>query len=155
MEAVKAVYAAREEQFTPEVMRHLERVVLLRTIDQQWKDHLLNMDRLKEGVGLRGYGQQNPLQAYQKEGFAMFNEMMDRIHTEAVRSLFTVQVKQEQDLEDMEERRPKQQGVTLSHGAVSEAAAAQTPVRNDGDKTGRNDPCPCGSGKKFKKCHGR
>ena len=115
------------------------------------------MDRLKEGVGLRGYGQQNPLQAYQKEGFALFDEMMDRIHTEAVRNLFTLQVRQEEDVEQLEEkeRRP-QPSMTLSHGAVSQApAAAATPVRNDGEKVGRNDPCPCGSGKKYKKCHGK
>ncbi len=157
VEEAKTVYAAREEEFTSEVMRHLERVVLLRTIDQQWKDHLLSMDRLKEGVGLRGYGQQNPLQAYQKEGFALFDEMMDRIHTEAVRNLFTLQVRQEEDVEQLEEkeRRP-QPSMTLSHGAVSQApAAAATPIRNDGEKVGRNDPCPCGSGKKYKKCHGK
>ena len=152
----REVYAAREEEFTPEVMRHLERVVLLRTIDQQWKDHLLSMDRLKEGVGLRGYGQQNPLQVYQKEGFTLFNEMMDRIHTEAVRNLFTLQVRQEEDVDQLEqeERRP-QPSMTLSHGAVSAAPAAASTVKNEGDKVGRNDPCPCGSGKKYKKCHGR
>ncbi len=154
VEAAQGIYASREEEFTPDVMRHLERVVLLRTIDQQWKDHLLSMDRLKEGVGLRGYGQQNPLQAYQKEGFVLFDDMMDRIHTEAVRSLFTVQVRQEEDLDQLEEQeRRSKPSMTMSHGAVTSAPAAAT-VKHEGDKVGRNDPCPCGSGKKYKKCHG-
>ena len=154
VDRAKAVYAGREEQFGEPVTRHLERVVMLQTIDQQWKDHLLSMDRLKEGVGLRGYGQQNPLQAYQKEGFALFDDMMERIQTEGVRKLYTVQVVQEEDVEQLEERRPKQR-MTLSHGAVSEAGPASSAHKQDGEKVGRNDPCPCGSGKKYKKCHGR
>jgi len=150
-----AVYEDRETAFGEPVMRHLEKVILLQTIDQQWKDHLLTMDRLKEGVGLRGYAQQNPLQAYQKEGFTLFEEMMARIDAEATRKLFTVQLVREEDVERLEEQR-RPQPMTLSHGAVVEAAApASKNVTPDGDKLGRNDPCPCGSGKKYKKCHGR
>ena len=127
-------------------------MILLLMIDQKWKDHLLSMDRLKEGVGLRGYAQQNPLQAYQKEGFEYFQEMMERIEADAVRKLLTVQLVREEDVERLEaERRP--QPMRLSHGAVSAAAPAED--ANDAQRAGRNDPCPCGSGKKFKKCHGR
>ncbi len=144
-------YAAREDQYGPEVIRHLEKVVMLQTIDQQWKDHLLSMDRLKEGVGLRGYAQQNPLQAYQKEGFGLFGEMIDRIESESIRKLFTVQLVRDEDVERLEEER-KPAPMTLSHGAVSDIP--KEPVRA-ADKVGRNDPCPCGSGKKYKRCHGK
>jgi preprotein translocase subunit SecA len=154
-ERVRAIYDAREQSFSEPVMRHLEKVILLQTIDQQWKDHLLTMDRLKEGVGLRGYAQQNPLQAYQKEGFTLFGEMIDRIEAEATKKLLTVQLVREEDIERMEEQR-RPQPMTLSHGAVVEAPQAQAKATNaEGDKLGRNDPCPCGSGKKYKRCHGR
>jgi preprotein translocase subunit SecA len=154
-ENVLALYDAREEAFTPPVMRHLEKVILLQTIDQQWKDHLLTMDRLKEGVGLRGYAQVNPLQEYQKEGFTLFEDMVARIETEATKKLLTVQLVREEDVERLEEQR-RPQRMTLTHGAVVEAAPAQSKnVNADGDKLGRNDPCPCGSGKKYKRCHGR
>jgi preprotein translocase subunit SecA len=124
---------------------------MLQTIDQQWKDHLLSMDRLKEGVGLRGYAQQNPLQAYQKEGFGLFGEMIDRIESESIRKLFTVQLVRDEDVERLEEeRRPAP--VTLSHGAVSDIPKEPASAA---DKVGRNDPCPCGSGKKYKRCHGK
>jgi preprotein translocase subunit SecA len=154
-ERVRQIYDMREQSFTEPVMRHLEKVILLQTIDQQWKDHLLTMDRLKEGVGLRGYAQQNPLQAYQKEGFTLFGEMVDRIEAEATKKLLTVQLVREEDIERLEEQR-KPQPMTLSHGAVVEAPPAQAKATNpEGDKLGRNDPCPCGSGKKYKRCHGR
>ncbi|MBM4242698.1 MAG: preprotein translocase subunit SecA [Deltaproteobacteria bacterium] len=154
-ERVRVLYEAREEGFSAPVMRHLEKVILLQSIDQQWKDHLLTMDRLKEGVGLRGYAQQNPLQAYQKEGFTLFGEMIDRIDAEATKKLLTVQLVREEDIERIEEQR-RPQPMTLSHGAVVEAAPAQNKAVNaEGDKLGRNDPCPCGSGKKYKRCHGK
>ena len=154
-ERMRALYDAREESFSEPVMRHLEKVILLQTIDQQWKDHLLTMDRLKEGVGLRGYAQQNPLQAYQKEGFTLFGDMIERIDAEATKKLLTVQLVREEDIERIEEQR-RPQPMTLSHGAVVEAAPTQTKtVTPEGDKLGRNDPCPCGSGKKYKRCHGR
>jgi preprotein translocase subunit SecA len=113
------------------------------------------MDRLKEGVGLRGYAQVNPLQAYQKEGFTLFEEMIGRIEAEAAKKLLTVQLVREEDVERMEEQR-RPQPMTLTHGAVVDAAPAQNKnVNAEGDKLGRNDPCPCGSGKKYKRCHGR
>ena len=155
VDRVTAAYEAREAGFGEPVMRHLEKVVLLQTIDQQWKDHLLTMDRLKEGVGLRGYAQQNPLQAYQKEGFTLFGDMIARIDAEAVKKLFTVQLVREEDVERLEQQR-RPQPMVLSHGAVTEAPPAASDAQGAGaDKLGRNDPCPCGSGKKYKKCHGR
>lgn len=150
-EKAREYYSARETKYGPEVIRHLEKVIMLQTIDQQWKDHLLSMDRLKEGVGLRGYAQQNPLQAYQKEGFTLFGEMIGRIETESIRKLFTVQLVRDEDVERLEEKR-KPEPMTLSHGAVSDLPKKPASAA---DKVGRNDPCPCGSGKKYKRCHGK
>jgi preprotein translocase subunit SecA len=155
-ERVQALYAEREQGFTPPVMRQLEKFVMLQTIDALWKEHLLAMDHLKEGIGLRGYGQRNPLQEYQKEGFSMFEEMIDLIHRDVVEKVFTVQVAREADLDRLEaRRRPQPTQMVMSGGGAEPAKAkAPTPQRRDQAKVGRNDPCPCGSGKKFKKCHG-
>ncbi len=162
-ERLRQVYQAREQEFGDPVMRQIEKVFMLQTIDQLWKDHLLSMDHLKEGIGLRGYAQKNPLQEYKKEGFSMFEDMINRVHQETVQKLFTVQVSREEDLERLEARRRQQQAaqvVTSGGGGVPAAAGAPRPAprvvtqRRDADKVGRNDPCPCGSGKKYKKCHG-
>jgi preprotein translocase SecA subunit len=157
-ERVRAVHAEREAAFTPPVMRQLEKFVLLQTIDQLWKEHLLNMDHLKEGIGLRGYGQRNPLQEYQKEGFEMFEEMIASIHQDAVQKVFTVQAVRADDLQRLEQRRrPQAAQMTMSGGGdpmPRPAQAKATGPRRDAPKVGRNDPCPCGSGKKYKKCHG-
>ncbi len=163
-EATRAMHAQREAGFTPPVMRHLEKLVVLQTIDQLWKEHLLNMDHLKEGIGLRGYAQKNPLQEYQKEGFTMFEEMLERVHTETVQKVFTVQAVRADDLERIEQRqRPAEAQMTMSGGgdpnpqpvvSPRRSAAAASGGRAEPAKAGRNDPCPCGSGKKFKKCHG-
>jgi preprotein translocase subunit SecA len=128
---------------------------MLQTIDTLWKDHLLNMDHLKEGIGLRGYGQKNPLQEYQKEGFALFEDMVHRVQEDVVQKLFTVEIARESTagMAEMEiQQRP--QRVVLSHGAQPtepERPAAKRQV----DKVGRNDPCPCGSGRKYKRCCGK
>jgi preprotein translocase subunit SecA len=128
---------------------------MLQTIDGLWKDHLLGMDHLKEGIGLRGYGQRNPLQEYQKEGFAMFGEMIGRIHEDVVQKVFTVQIAREEDLARLEaRRRPQPAQMTMSGGGAAARPAKPAGQRRDGAKVGRNDPCPCGSGKKYKKCHG-
>jgi preprotein translocase SecA subunit len=158
----RAAHAQREQAFTPPVMRQLEKFVLLQTIDQLWKEHLLNMDHLKEGIGLRGYAQKNPLQEYQKEGFAMFEDMIDRIHSDAVQKVFTVQAVRQEELQRLEQRRqPQEAQMTMSGGgeaprpvAGRPAAAARRAGGIEQPKAGRNDPCPCGSGKKYKKCHG-
>ena len=155
-ERVRKVYDEREQTFGPPVMRQVEKLVMLQTLDSLWKDHLLAMDHLKEGIGLRGYAQKNPLTEYQKEGFAMFEAMLRVMQQDVVEKAFSVQVTQQEAVGELEQQqqqqRPRQ--VVMSHGGESEAAA-QTPAKRDGDKVGRNDPCPCGSGKKFKRCHGK
>ncbi|MGH7835025.1 MAG: preprotein translocase subunit SecA, partial [Candidatus Binatia bacterium] len=144
----------KEKRFGPEMMRQIEKFVMLQTIDGLWKDHLLNMDHLKEGIGLRGYGQKNPLQEYQKEAFAMFETMVHRIQEDAVQKVFTVELAHERVVEELEvQQRP--QRMVLSHGGANGPEAASEPVKRQGDKVGRNNPCPCGSGKKYKRCHGK
>ena len=128
-------------------MRYLEKVILLQVIDTQWKDHLLAMDHLKEGIGLRGYGQKDPLVEYKKEAFDMFAEMTSRISTEVVSRIFKIQVQKKEALQ----REPVQPG-RINYNRGDGSTAAQT-VRT-AKKSGRNDPCPCGSGKKYKKCCG-
>ncbi len=153
-EKVRKVYEDREGEFGPEVMRHLERVITLQTIDNQWKDHLLAMDHLKEGIGLRGYGQLDPLQEYKREGFDMFEAMLDRYEKDIIEKLYSVRIAAERDVEKMEAQQQRtQQDIVLAHG--QEQAEKPQQVRRSGEKVGRNDPCPCGSGKKYKKCHGK
>ncbi len=154
LERVNQTYEKKEERFTPAMLRQLEKLIMLQTIDSLWKDHLLNMDHLKEGIGLRGYGQKNPLQEYQKEGFEMFEEMVHQIQEDVVQKLFTIEVAREAALEEMEvQRRP--QRMVLSHGGDGSEQARVTPIKRQGSKVGRNDPCPCGSGKKYKRCCGK
>jgi len=147
------VYETREQAFGVPVMSQIEKLVLLQTLDSLWKDHLLAMDHLKEGIGLRGYGQRNPLTEYQKEGFSMFDAMMRVMQQDVVEKVFSVQVSQRESAEQIEQQRRPQQ-VVMSHGGETEAASQPT-VKREGDKVGRNDPCPCGSGKKYKRCHGK
>jgi len=154
LERVTRSYERKEQQFSPPVLRQLEKIILLQTIDGLWKDHLLNMDHLKEGIGLRGYGQKNPLQEYQKEGFEMFEEMVHRVQEDVVQKLFTIEMARDGAVEEMEiQRRP--QRMVLSHGGDAGEPARPAPVRRQGEKVGRNDPCPCGSGKKYKRCCGK
>ncbi|MGB9379101.1 MAG: preprotein translocase subunit SecA, partial [Candidatus Binatus sp.] len=151
-ERVHQLYDQRETEFTEPVMRQIEKIVMLQTLDALWKDHLLAMDHLKEGIGLRGYAQVNPLTEYQKEGFTMFEALMAVMQQDVVEKVFSVQVQRQQDVEQIQQ--PKPQRVVMSHGGESEAAAP-TPTKREADKVGRNDPCPCGSGKKYKRCHGK
>ncbi len=145
-------YDEKEQLITPEAMRFHERMLMLQIVDSQWKDHLLAMDHLKEGIGLRGYGQRNPLIEYKKESFELFQELMDRIEEDAIRFLFLLQpVDQQKQAEQMERRRKRQRFVTSNQGGKT---GPKKPVKRDGAKVGRNDPCPCGSGKKYKKCCG-
>ncbi|HEY6419807.1 MAG TPA: preprotein translocase subunit SecA [Candidatus Binataceae bacterium] len=153
-ERVHKLYEDREAEFTQPVMRQIEKIVMLQTLDSLWKDHLLAMDHLKEGIGLRGYAQQNPLVEYQKEGFTMFESMMSVMQQDVIEKVFSVQVKREQDVEQIQQQQKPPQQVVMSHGGESEAQAA-APAKRDGEKVGRNDPCPCGSGKKYKRCHGK
>jgi preprotein translocase subunit SecA len=148
-EAVR-VYEGREALIGAENYRRLEHVVMLQTIDNLWKDHLLSMDHLKEGIGLRGYAQQNPLLVYKKEGFEMFQNLMDRVEEETLAILFRIQIAAPERLETLQ--RPREQRLTFSGGGEP---ARKPPAQRSPDKVGRNSPCPCGSGKKFKKCCGR
>jgi preprotein translocase subunit SecA len=195
-EAVKKRYEEKEKQFGADLMRWLERRIILDVVDSQWKDHLLSLDHLKEGIGLRGYGQKDPLVEFKKEAFILFEDMMARIDNETIRYLFHIQVQQAEKHPDEMQLRPESQGGPLpprsggAQAAVASAAArpGESPQRlpevarqlerkqqrqqrdlqyqtgpaqaeppkpvRAGAKVGRNDPCPCGSGKKYKKCHG-
>lgn len=148
--ALKA-YQDKEAVVGEHEFRELERFVMLQTVDNLWKDHLLSMDHLKEGIGLRGYAQQDPLMIYKKEGFELFNDMISRIKEETLGILFRIQLAEPEKLEDL--RRPKEQSMIFSGG--EDAGAGKQPVKRGKKKTGRNAPCPCGSGKKYKKCCGR
>ncbi|MEA3466509.1 MAG: preprotein translocase subunit SecA [Thermodesulfobacteriota bacterium] len=142
----------KEAEFTPDVMEHLMMVLLLQVIDSQWKDHLLSIDHLKEGIGLRGYAQKNPKEEYKREAYDLFMQMMGRIRQEVLQKLFMIQLVQDDDVERMEEEQRKRKIVT---NRSDEADKPAKPVTRDADKVGRNQPCPCGSGKKYKKCCGK
>ncbi len=195
-EKAEAAYQAKEDLVGASLMREAERNIMLHVIDDQWKDHLLSMDHLKEGIGLRGYGQKDPLVEYKKESYDLYKDMRDRIEDETVRYLYFLRFEQnpgalpfasddseyEEDEEAAERKKlevskalEEQQkvaaqsavqdmtrGIQKQHErelkelqfAGTNGSTANQPVSNGGPKTGRNDPCPCGSGKKFKKCHG-
>ncbi|HYR88364.1 MAG TPA: preprotein translocase subunit SecA [Terriglobia bacterium] len=134
-------------------MRYHERMLMLQIVDSHWKDHLLAMDHLKEGIGLRGYGQRDPLVEYKKESYGLFEDLMGRIEEDTLRFLFLLQpVEEKKQAEQVEKRRRRQEFVMSNQNNGGDGAARQ--VKRDAPKVGRNDPCPCGSGKKFKKCHG-
>ena len=162
LDAVKSRYVDRERELGEELMRALERHEMLIVIDTQWKDHLLSIDHLKEGIGLRGYGQRDPLTEYKKEAFDLFQDMAERVKAAVVERLFKVQVVREAPMAmptltaraDTQESRGEMPSVG---GEAPRAAPLGAPPRPaprtaTGDKVGRNDPCPCGSGKKYKKC---
>lgn len=155
---VEEAYQNQINENGEEAQRHLERVILLQMVDSHWKDHLLSMDHLKEGIGLRGYGQKNPLDEYKKEGFNLFQNMIETVKVQTVSTLMRVRVVKEDDVERLEEERRKKQEeemMMMNKGAAGEDPKAAQPIKREGDKVGRNSPCPCGSGKKYKKCHGR
>jgi preprotein translocase subunit SecA len=149
-ERVLERYAQREAEFSPQIMRMVERQILLITLDSLWKDHLLSMDHLKEGIGLRGYGQKNPLREYQREGFDMFLATLSRMRELSLERLFKIQIQREEDVERISNKERKQR-MQLGRGPSSEKPAT---FKRQGKKVGRNDPCPCGSGKKYKQCCG-
>ena len=142
-------YEAREAEIGAATFRQLERMVMIQTVDNLWKDHLLSMDHLKEGIGLRGYAQQQPLLVYKKEGFELFQNLMARIEEETLGILFRIQIAAPEKLEEM--HAPREQRMVFSGGGEPER---KPPAKRAPDKVGRNSPCPCGSGKKYKKCHG-
>jgi len=159
MALVQKAYAAQEEANGPENMRQLEKILLLQIVDAAWKDHLLSMDHLKEGIGLRGYGQKNPLNEYKREGYELFNRLMDAIRSQTVSHLMRVRIMQQDDVDRLEEerRRKKEQELLASKiaGGGDTTGEEEKTVRRESEKIGRNSPCPCGSGQKYKKCCGR
>ncbi|HMK76447.1 MAG TPA: preprotein translocase subunit SecA [Thermodesulfobacteriota bacterium] len=157
IEKAKEVYQKKEEEFGAPSLRYLEKVIMLQSIDFHWKDHLLAIDQLKEGIGLRGYGQRDPLIEYQKEAYQMFLDMLDRIKKDTVEKLFAIQMaKEEQAVKEVKMER--KQTFIMSRGEAAQGGGGKTEsgkgvtIRREGKKVGRNDPCPCGSGKKYKRC---
>ena len=175
LEGVNDMFRAKEEQIGAETMRQLEKHVMLTVVDDAWKDHLSNMDFLRQGINLVGYAQQDPKQAFKREAFRLFSEMLDRIKAEVVQMLARIRVRSEEEVAEMEAEqqriaaRLQQQMLASGGGAPAEGAFAAAPEESDrgvatavrrpvqlaGPKVGRNDLCPCGSGKKYKHCHGR
>ena len=157
---VRSLYEEKEKRLGPEYLRFQERMIMLQVLDMQWKDHLWSLDHLKEGIGLRGYGQRDPLIEYKKESFNMFEALRTRIEEETIRFLYLFEPisREEHDAREREreearrrlEQEQKQQNLVYSAGTDAPVVSA----RREMAKVGRNDPCPCGSGKKYKKCHG-
>ena len=143
----EALYNEREQELGDEIMRSLERMVLLRNVDSKWMDHIDNMDELRRGIGLRAYGQQDPIVAYRMESYDMFDEMSESIREETVRQMLTIRIKTKEETER------KQTAKITSESGASDGSEKGRTVRK-GKKVGPNDPCPCGSGKKYKKCCG-
>ena len=165
IDAVTQTYLTKQEAVGTEVIRHVEKEVMLHVLDSQWRDHLALMDQLRQGIHLRGYAQKNPKQEYKRESFELFSEMLDRIKHEVVSILSRVQIRSEAEVQALEaQRRQHDRDMQFQHAEVNamqgeadaEAQAeAATPYVREGRKVGRNEPCPCGSGKKYKQCHGR
>jgi preprotein translocase subunit SecA len=163
-DSVEEAYKGKEEQHGAEIIRHLEKVIMLQTLDTQWKEHLAEMDYLRQGIGLRGYAQKNPKQEYKREAFDMFTTMLDRVKTEVITVLAKVQLREESEVGELERRQQEmsRQGLELQHADASAAVtdgAQETnqpaPFIRNAPKVGRNEACPCGSGKKYKQCHGK
>jgi preprotein translocase subunit SecA len=162
VDAVDEHFTEKEQMTGVEVMRHFEKALMLNVLDQQWKDHLASMDYLRQGIGLRGYAQKQPMQEYKRESYEMFTDLLENIKHEVVRILARVQVKAEEDVEAVDAGRRRESNMEYRHdeagmaGQPPQAAevANETFVR-EGRKVGRNEPCPCGSGKKYKHCHGK
>lgn len=163
LDEVDGIYKAKEELHGEEIIRHLEKVIMLQTLDTQWKEHLSEMDYLRKGIGLRGYAQKNPKQEYKKEAFEMFTTMLDRVKSEVVTILAKVQLREDTDVDELERRRSaSRQDLDLQHANASapsiqpkDQQSDSTPFIREQPKIGRNEPCHCGSGKKFKQCHGK
>jgi preprotein translocase subunit SecA len=168
IEAAAQAYASKEASIGSELMRNVEKQVMLRQLDHHWKEHLAAMDHLRQGIGLRAYAQKNPKQEYKREAFEMFGEMLEQVKHDTISILSRIRVQSEEELEEMAERRRAAERMQFQHAEASalgtpqqaqQPQAAPPPVpetfRRDGRKIGRNEPCPCGSGKKFKQCHGK
>jgi preprotein translocase subunit SecA len=163
---LEAAYSTKEKSIGSHIMRQFEKEVMLKQLDHHWKEHLGAMDYLRQGIGLRGYAQKNPKQEYKREAFEMFGVMLDQIKFDTISLLSRVRIQSEEDVERMEAQRRAAQQMEFKHaeaaalgqsgeGGKAPPAAAPEPFVRDGRKVGRNEPCPCGSGKKYKQCHGR
>jgi preprotein translocase subunit SecA len=164
------LFQAKEKQVGPETMRQLEKHIMLSVVDNAWKEHLASMDYMRQGIYLRGYAQQDPKQAFKRESFTLFQQMLGRIKSEVTQMLARIRIRSEEEVAAMEaeqqrmaERLQRQMqasgggapaGGVLGLEAVEQVAISQEPA-SSGPKVGRNDPCPCGSGKKYKHCHGQ
>ncbi len=162
LQEVEQAYELKEKESGPEVMRHIEKAVMLQVLDHQWREHLATMDQLRQGIHLRSYAQKDPKQEYKREAFQLFVELLDRMKREVITLLSRVQVRSEEEVEALEQQRRLEMNgdMEYQHDEVSamgndEAPEEHTPFVRDGRKVGRNEPCPCGSGKKYKQCHGR
>ncbi|MGH8221629.1 MAG: SEC-C metal-binding domain-containing protein, partial [Woeseiaceae bacterium] len=169
VEGVQSAYEEKEKAYGAETMRLVEKSVMLRQLDLHWKEHLGAMDYLRQGIHLRGYAQKNPKQEYKREAFAMFGEMLEQVKHDTISILARVRIQSEQDIQRMEAQRRAMQQLQLRHAEASALAGAppegraaaapqpahETPFVRDTRKVGRNEPCPCGSGRKYKQCHGR
>ncbi|RSF00973.1 preprotein translocase subunit SecA [Achromobacter aegrifaciens] len=161
--AAREAYQAKVDQVGTESWSQFERSIMLQAIDTHWREHLSALDYLRQGIHLRGYAQKNPKQEYKREAFELFSGMLDRIRDDVVRVLMTVRVQSQEQVEqaEAEAAQPHVQNVQYHHSDYDEALAQSEPesgvqpVRNALPKVGRNDPCPCGSGKKYKQCHGK
>ncbi|WP_088329970.1 preprotein translocase subunit SecA [Lacimicrobium sp. SS2-24] len=156
-DAIAKAYKAKEEMVGAPVLRQFEKAIMLQSLDSHWKEHLAAMDHLRQGIHLRGYAQKNPKQEYKRESFELFTEMLENLKIEVISVLSKVQVRAESDVEAVEEQRRKShENQTERHPGDGQGAAGtpQTQFR-EGQKVGRNEPCPCGSGKKYKQCHGK
>ncbi|MBT1062093.1 preprotein translocase subunit SecA [Bowmanella sp. Y26] len=155
-EHVNAAYKAKEEMVGAPVLRQFEKAIMLQSLDSHWKEHLAAMDHLRQGIHLRGYAQKNPKQEYKRESFELFAQMLDNLKAEVVNVLSKVQVRAESDVEAVEEQRRREEEAMRLRMKAQHESVSQTQVEErEGPKVGRNDPCPCGSGKKYKQCHGK
>ncbi len=167
VEAMEQASKEKEQQITPEVFRHFEKSVMLQVLDNSWKEHLAAMDQLRQGIHFRGYAQKDPKQEYKRESFEMFASLLDHIKYEVIGILAKVQVSQEEDVQALDEQRQAPQEMHFEHAEVNvvqeqegtlpeeDAPTESQPFVRDTKKVGRNEPCPCGSGKKYKQCHGK
>ena len=160
LQSAVETYQRKEEVVGAEMMRHFEKGVMLQTLDSLWKEHLAAMDYLRQGIHLRGYAQKDPKQEYKRESFSMFAAMLESLKYEVISTLSKVQVRMPEEVEEMEQQRREEaerlaQMQQLSHQDDDTLAAASLAEQTGDRKVGRNDPCPCGSGKKYKQCHGR
>ena len=169
LENIEQIYKDKENQISADVLRHFEKSVMLQVLDNSWKEHLAAMDHLRQGIHLRGYAQKDPKQEYKREAFEMFSNLLNHIKYEVMSILAKVQVSQEEDVQAIDEQRQAPQEMHYQHAeaqAMNEPEQQQ-PLPQDEEqsehqpfvrgtkKVGRNEPCPCGSGKKYKQCHGK